>query len=121
MKADGTIIIDTAIQDDGFDAGTKELENAARRVAQKVSSLGNKIKAAINKQLNSFVKLNEAYARQEEKVNELRKAVEAYANQKIPTQEYREIQTQIDEARKKMIGLINAQERYLAWHSFRPD
>ena len=114
MKADGAIIIDTAIQDDGFEAGTKELENAARRVAQKVSSLGNKIKVAINKQLNSFVKLNEAYARQEEKVNELRKAVEAYANQKIPTQEYREIQAQIDEARKKMIGLINAQERYLA-------
>jgi phage-related protein/predicted nucleic acid-binding Zn-ribbon protein len=114
VKADGTIIIDTAIQDDGFEAGTKELENAARRVAQKVSSLGNKIKVAINKQLNSFVKLNEAYARQEEKVNELRKAVEAYANQKIPTQEYREIQAQIDEARKKMIGLINAQERYLA-------
>ena len=58
MAADGSIIIDTKIDEEGFEAGTKELEAAARRMANSLSDLGDKAKIALQKQVDSFAKLN---------------------------------------------------------------
>lgn len=113
-QADGTILIDTEIDADGMKAGSKEVEAAVRRMADSVSDLGNKAKTALNKQVNSFAKLNNEFAAQKKKVDELRKKVAEYGNQKIPTAEYREIQTEIDRATQKMNRLIAAQEKYMA-------
>lgn len=113
-QADGTILIDTEIDADGMKAGSKEVEAAVRRMANSVSDLGDKAKTALNKQINSFVKLNNEFAAQKKKVDELRKKVAEYGNQKIPTAEYREIQTEIDRATQKMNRLIAAQEKYMA-------
>lgn len=113
-QADGTILIDTEIDADGMKAGSKEVEAAVRRMANSVSDLGDKAKTALNKQINSFVKLNNEFAAQKKKVDELRKKVAEYGNQKIPTAEYREIQAEIDRATQKMNRLIAAQEKYMA-------
>lgn len=113
-QADGTVLIDTEINADGMDAGTKEVEAAARRMAESVDDIGTKAKAALNKQVDSFVKLNQEYAAQAKKVEELRQKVESYGNQKITTEEYAEIQKQISQAEQQMIKLINAQERFIA-------
>lgn len=113
-QADGTVLIDTEINADGMEAGTKEVEAAARRMAESVDNIGTKAKAALNKQVDSFVKLNQEYAAQAKKVDELRQKVEAYGNQKIPTEEYSEIQKQISQAEQQMMKLINAQERFVA-------
>lgn len=113
-QADGTILIDTEIDADGMKAGSKEVEAAVRRMANSVSDLGDKAKTALNKQINSFVKLNNEFAAQKKKVDELRKKVAEYGNQKIPTAEYREIQTEIDRATQKMNRLIATQEKYMA-------
>lgn len=113
-QADGTVLIDTEINADGMEAGTKEVEAAARRMAESVDDIGTKAKAALNKQVDSFVKLNQEYAAQAKKVEELRQKVEAYGNQKIPTEEYAEIQKQISQAEQQMMKLINAQERFIA-------
>lgn len=113
-QADGTVLIDTEINADGMEAGTKEVEAAARRMADSVENIGTKAKAALNKQVDSFVKLNQEYAAQAKKVEELRQKVEAYGNQKIPTEEYAEIQKQISQAEQQMMKLINAQERFIA-------
>lgn len=113
-QADGTVLIDTEINTDGMEAGSKEVEAAARRMADSVENIGTKAKAALNKQVDSFVKLNQEYAAQAKKVDELRQKVEAYGNQKIPTAEYAEIQKQISQAEQQMMKLINAQERFIA-------
>ena len=113
-QADGTVLIDTEINTDGMEAGGKEVEAAARRMADSVENIGTKAKAALNKQVDSFVKLNQEYAAQSKKVDELRQKVEAYGNQKIPTAEYAEIQKQISQAEQQMMKLINAQERFIA-------
>ena len=73
-QADGTILIDTEIDADGMKAGSKEVEAAVRRMANSVSDLGDKAKTALNKQINSFVKLNNEFAAQKKKVDELRKS-----------------------------------------------
>ena len=56
----------------------------------------------------------EDYQKYDEKVEELKRKVAEYGNQKIPTEEYREIQAQIDQATAKMNRLTEAQERFLA-------
>lgn len=113
-QADGTVLIDTEINTDGMEAGGKEVEAAARRMADSVENIGTKAKAALNKQVDSFVKLNQEYAAQAKKVEELRQKVESYGNQKIPTEEYAEIQKQISQAEQQMMKLIDAQERFIA-------
>lgn len=112
-QADGTILIDTEINADGMKAGSKEVEAAVRRMANSVDDLGTKARTALNKQVDSFSKLNKEYAAQAQKVDELKKKVAEYGAQKIPTAEYQEIQAQIDQATKRMNQLIAAQERYL--------
>lgn len=112
-QADGTILIDTEINADGMKAGSKEVEAAVRRMAHSVDDLGTKARTALNKQVDSFSKLNKEYAAQAQKVDDLKKKVAQYGAQKIPTAEYREIQAQIDQATKRMNQLIAAQERYL--------
>lgn len=114
MKADGTIIIDTAIQDDGMKAGSKEVEAAVRRMATSVNDLGRKSQIALQKQAASFAKLNQAYADQERKVKDLEKEVEDYGNKRLPTQEYIEIQKQISEAEKRLARLKDRQEKFVS-------
>lgn len=113
-QADGSIIIDTEINSDGMSAGGREIESSLRKMANELNGVSAKTKASIEKQIDSFSKLGREYARQSEKVEELKRKVAEYGNQKIPTEEYREIQAQIDQATAKMNQLTEAQKRFLA-------
>ena len=113
-QVDGSIIIDTEINSDGMSAGGREIESSLRKMANELNGVSAKTKASIEKQIDSFSKLSREYARQSEKVEELKRKVAEYGNQKIPTEEYREIQAQIDQATAKMNQLTEAQERFLA-------
>lgn len=113
-QADGSIIIDTEINSDGMSAGGREIESSLRKMANELNGVSAKTKASIEKQIDSFSKLSREYARQSEKVEELKRKVAEYGEQKIPTEEYREIQAQIDQATAKMNRLAEAQERFLA-------
>lgn len=112
-QADGTILIDTEIDADGMKAGSKEVEAAVRRMASSINDLSTKAKTSLNKQVDSFAKLNQEYAAQAKKVDELKKKVAEYGNQKIPTAEYTEIQNQISKATDKMNKLLASQERFV--------
>ena len=112
--ADGTVVIDTEINSDGIQAGSKDIEASLRNLAKETNNIGATAKAALNKQIDAFAKLNNEYAAQEQKVESLRKKVAEYGNQKIPTDEYREIQAQIAEATAKQNRLTEARDRYLA-------
>ena len=72
MAADGTIVIETAIKDAGFKAGTKELEQHMKRVAQSVEGMSQKQQIAMQKAVDALSKQNAAYAQQEQKVAKLR-------------------------------------------------
>lgn len=113
MQADGTVLIDTSINEDGLIAGSKEIELAMRRMAKSVSDIGDKARIALQKQVDSFSKLNSQYAQQAKKVDELKKKVADYGKQKIPTQEYLDIQRQIESAQKKLDSLIDRQRKFL--------
>lgn len=113
-QADGTVLIDTEINTDGMEAGSEDVEAAARRMASSVSDLGAKAQNAISKQADNLIKVNKQYAAQKKTVDDLRAKVESYANVKIPTQEYTNIQNQISQATQQMNRLIAAQEKYIS-------
>lgn len=113
MQADGTVLIDTEIDTSGMKPGTKEVEAAVRRMANGIDDLGKKSEIAVQKQAAAFAKLNTQYAAQEQKVKKLREELEAYAETKIPTQEYLEIQTQIEKTEQKLSALTERQEKFL--------
>ena len=110
-QADGYIIIDTEINADGMKAGSKEVEAAVRRMANSVDDMGNKAKTALNKQADAFAKLNNEYAAQEQKVSELKKKIAEYGEQKIPTEEYKSFQKQLDTANNKLESLLATKKR----------
>lgn len=112
-QADGTIVIDTTITDEGFVAGTKEMETAARRMAESVSGIGDKAKAALQKQANAFAKLNSQYAEQTRKVETLKEKVDALREEKIPTQEYTDLNKEIDSVSKKLDAAIEREIKFM--------
>lgn len=112
-QADGTIVIDTTITDEGFVAGTKEMEAAARRMAESVSGIGDKAKTALQKQANAFAKLNSQYAEQTRKVEALKEKVDALKEEKIPTQEYTDLNKEIDSVNKKLDAAIEREIRFV--------
>lgn len=113
MQADGTILIDTSINEDGFEAGTKDLELAMRRMAKTVDGLGSKAKIALQKQVDSFSKLNSQYSQQAKKVEELNQKVDEYKNQKIPTKEYADLTKEIDGLNRKLDAAIDREHKFL--------
>lgn len=111
--ADGSVIIDTKIDTTGMKVGSKEIEASARRIASSVNGMGKTAEQSLQKQFRAFQKLNDQYAKQEQKVESLKRKVEEYGNQKIPTQEYQEIQKQIEKAEESLGRLSDRQEKFL--------
>lgn len=113
MQADGSILIDTSINEDGFEAGTKDLELAARRMAKSLDGLSEKAKIALQKQTDSFAKLNNQYAQQAKKVEALKRKLDEYAEHKVPTQEYEAVTDEIDKLNKKLDAAIERQIKFV--------
>ena len=114
MAADGSIIIDSRIRDDGFVAGTKEIESAMKRTASTVQGLGDKQKAALQKQVSSFSQLNQQYAEQSRKVEELTRQINERGRQKVETSEYASINKEIDDLSNKLAAAEAKKRKFIS-------
>ena len=94
-KADGTVYINSEIDTSGFKPGSKEIEAACRRAARSVKDIGDAARIALERQTAAFVKSNQLYARQEQKVKDLERQLEEMAEQKVATSVYTEIEKEI--------------------------
>ncbi len=112
MRADGTIIIDTAIKTDGMAPGTKEVEAAVRRMANSVTDLGKKSEIALQKQAAAFAKMNSAYAEQERKVKDLKRQIEEYGKTRFETSRYKALEAELEKL-ETQYGEVFARKRQL--------
>lgn len=87
-QADGTVYINSKLDTSGFKPGSKEIEAACRRAARSVKGMGDSAKIALERQVNAFVKQNQMYAQQEQKVEALKKKLDELKGQKIPTEAF---------------------------------
>lgn len=97
--ADGSIIIDTKILTDGINLGISEIESALKRMSGTLAKGKNTASEAIRKQSAALVELGQVAA--------------DYENQGVPTQEYVEIQKQIEESQSRLENLIHKQKQFL--------
>lgn len=96
MAADGTLYIETAIDTDGFVAGGKDVEAAAKRMAQTVKGIGASAKIALKKQAEAFVQMNQQYTKQNAKVEELKNKLKELSDVKIETEEYQRLGKELE-------------------------
>lgn len=110
---DGSIRIGTGIDEKGFKAGSKDLEARARSLAKSVSnSLGEGAKIALQKQTDAFVKLNQQYANQEQKVINLASKLHDLQRQKVETEEFKKLSKDLDKARVSLDRLYDKRDSY---------
>ena len=103
---DGSIRIGTGIDEKGFKAGSKELETGARSLAKSVSdSLGEGAKIALQKQTDAFVKLNQQYAAQEQKVKDLGSKLHEMQRTQVETPIFKETSKDLSAAEKRLDNL----------------
>lgn len=112
-QADGTIYINTAIETDGMKKGGKAVEAAARRMAKEVSSIGASAKLALQKQADSFVRQNQLYAQQEQKIESLKTKLEEMKGQKIETSEYKNTNNEIEKLISSIKRAIKKKEELI--------
>lgn len=113
-EADGSIIIDTEIDDSGVRVGTKEIEESAKRMANSVTNVGEKARAAIQKQVDSIVKLNNQFQQQSRKVDELKQKLQEYGKAQVPTDGYKALTNQIEELENKFMEVEAKQREWLS-------
>lgn len=110
---DGTILINTSIDTDGFKAGGKEVEAAMRKAAQSVKNIGDTAKVSLQKNVEAFAKQNQQVAAQQQKVEDLRKELERLGNTKVKTDDYAAILKEASALQDKLEKVKKAQEDFL--------
>lgn len=93
--ADGTITIDTEIDEKGIKAGIRDIEASAKRMAATVGDVGEKNKIAIQKQVDAISRLNHQYEQQKQKVDALKEKIKDLSKAKIETEEYKKIKQEL--------------------------
>lgn len=106
MAADGRVLIDTKIDTTGIVTGTDDVIKAARRMATQVDGLSNSVKSSFARQADSIQKAARVYDEQKEKVIGLREKLRELQNQKIPTDEYKNLETEIKKNESALEKLI---------------
>lgn len=103
---DGSIRIGTGIDTKEFKAGSKEIESEARRMAKTVSKdLGDSAKIALQKQTDAFVKQNQQYAAQEQKIKDLGTTLHELQRTGVETPIFKQTSKDLASAEKKLDGL----------------
>ena len=109
---DGSIRIGTDLDQKGFKAGSKELEAEVRRMAKTVSDgLGDAAKIAVQKQTDAFVKQNQQYAAQEQKVKDIASKLHDLQRTKVETPIFKETSKDLLAAEKKLDSLYGTLRR----------
>nr|WP_304709597.1 hypothetical protein [uncultured Acetatifactor sp.] len=103
---DGSIRIRTGIDTKEFKAGSKEIESEARRMAKTVSKdLGDSAKIALQKQTDAFVKQNQQYAAQEQKIKDFGATLHELQRTVVETPIFKQTSKDLASAEKKLDGL----------------
>lgn len=109
---DGSIRIGTGIDQKGFKAGSKELEAEVVRVSKAISKdLRDAGKLAVQKQTDAFVKLNQQYAAQEQKVRDIAAKLHDMQRQKVETPVFKETSKELESAEKRLDSLYGTLRR----------
>lgn len=89
----------------------KDIKNSAQELSGQIENIFDK---SAGKELETkFQRLQTQMSKSATKAKELHNAMEALENTEVPTDEYKEIQTQIDKARDSLVKLLDKQQKFI--------
>ncbi len=103
--ADGTLTIDTEVNEKGVEVGVKDIEASMKRMASTAGNVSEKTRIAIQKQVDSVSKLNNQYSQQAKKVVSLKQRLKEISGQKVETDEYKRLGKELDDIYEKSAKL----------------
>lgn len=111
--ADGTIVINTAIETDGFKKGSKDMEAAFRKAAVNLEGVSEKIQISVEKSIQAFSKQNAAYREQEARVDSLKDKIKEAQSQKVESTAFANLNKEIDQYQRKLDAAIEKEIRFM--------
>lgn len=111
-QADGSIVVDTELQTEGFDKGSKEMQRAVRSLQSKVDGLAPTMKKAVRGSASALESFDGKVGPLQETIAALEDKMGQLGKMRIPTDDYSWLQTEIAKAEKELDKLLNKEAAY---------
>ncbi|MBR4078227.1 MAG: hypothetical protein IKK17_06445 [Oscillospiraceae bacterium] len=112
--ADGSIIVDTELDTEGFRAGSKELQSAVKSLNAQVDRLGPSLKKAVSGSTAAMGEFNAKSGNLEQTISDIERKMQILAGARLPTEEYARVCAELDKMSKRFDDLFAKQEKFLA-------
>lgn len=113
-QADGSIIVDTEIDPEGFRAGSAELQRAIKSLSTTVNNLGSMFQKALGGNERAIESFRSKAAALEETISQLEAKMEGLGTQAVPTEQYAAITAEIKKQEAAFDKMLNKQDKMLA-------
>lgn len=128
--ADGSIIVDTEIDPQGFKAGSSELQRAIKSLNKKMEALGPTFQKALSGNASAMSTFDSKAAALEDTISQLEAKMESLGNTRVPTDDYQWLTTEIEKAKDQLMKLeekqikmdaMGVKKNSKAWQSLQYD
>ncbi|MCD8098386.1 MAG: hypothetical protein LUE31_10275 [Lachnospiraceae bacterium] len=109
-EPDGSIIIDTTLDEKGFTAGSERLNAAVKLLRKKVDELGPTLQNAVNGSLGDLTALKEQFAAVSAEAAGVEKEIRDFGETKVETEQYRRVCENLERAEQDLEKLRDRQE-----------
>lgn len=111
-QADGSIVVDTELQTEGFDKGSREMQRAIGSLQTKVNNLAPTMKKAMRGNASALESFDGKVGPMRETISALEEKLEQLGKARLPTEDYQWLQTEIAKAEKELDKLLNKEAAY---------
>lgn len=111
-QADGSIVVDTELQTEGFDKGSREMQRAIGSLQTKVNNLAPTMKKAMRGSASALESFDGKVGPMRETISALEENLEQLGKARLPTEDYQWLQTEIAKAEKELDKLLNKEAVY---------
>lgn len=111
-QADGSIVVDTELQTEGFDKGSREMQRAIGSLQTKVNNLAPTMKKAMRGSASALESFDGKVGPMRETISALEEKLEKLGKARLPTEDYQWLQTEIAKAEKELDKLLNKEAAY---------
>jgi phage-related protein len=111
-QADGSIVVDTELQTEGFDKGSREMQRAIGSLQTKVNNLAPTMKKAMRGSASALESFDGKVGPMRETISALEENLEQLGKARLPTEDYQWLQTEIAKAEKELDKLLNKEAMY---------
>lgn len=111
-QADGSIVVDTELQTEGFDKGSREMQRAIGSLQTKVNNLAPTMKKAMRGSASALESFDGKVGPMRETISALEENMEQLGKARLPTEDYQWLQTEIAKAEKELDKLLNKEAMY---------